>query len=91
MPSGVIPTLHACRGKAVYIGYAEDISSIAKKKGQNFFHNKCYMEYDHSVMRCMEERIAEKNKLEYQEDIINQTTCTLMTDMAAGEDSRRIS
>ena len=74
MPSGVIPTLHACRGKAVHIGYvagAEDILSIAKKEGQNFF---LYMEYDHSVMRCMKERIAEKNKLEYQEDIINQTT-----------------
>ena len=50
------------------------MSSIVRKEGHNLFHNKYYMEYDHSVMKCMEERIVEKNKLEYQEDIIKQTT-----------------
>ena len=30
-----------------------------------FFFNKYFMEWDHVVMNCMEERLAERNKLEY--------------------------
>ena len=68
-----------CRGKAVHdicIVVAEDLASIVKQERHHLFHNKYFMEYDHSVMKCMEERIAEKNKLEYQVDkyILNQTT-----------------
>jgi len=33
-----------------------------------FFFNKYFMEMDHVVMDCMEERLVERNKREYQED-----------------------
>ena len=33
-----------------------------------FFFNKYFMEMDHIVMDCMEERLVERNKREYQED-----------------------
>ena len=36
--------------------------------GGHFFHNKYFMEYDHTVMSCMEERIVQINKLEYQQE-----------------------
>ena len=35
-----------------------------------FFYNKHFMEYDHVVMDCMEQRIVEQNKLEYKRDCI---------------------
>ena len=34
------------------------------------FYNKYFMEYDHVVMDCMEKRIVEQNKLEYDRDCI---------------------
>ena len=35
------------------------------------FHNKYYMELDHTVMDCMEERLVAINKREYKKDCID--------------------
>ena len=35
-----------------------------------FFFNKYFMEWDHVVMDCMEERLVERNKLEYVNDCL---------------------
>ena len=34
------------------------------------FHNKYFMERDHTVMDCMEEQLVIRNKLEYQQDCL---------------------
>ena len=36
------------------------------------FYNKYLMEYDHVVMDCMEKRIVEQNRLEYERDCSNK-------------------
>ena len=33
-----------------------------------FFHNKYFMEVDHTVMECMEEQLIIRNKKEYEND-----------------------
>ena len=33
-----------------------------------FFHNKYYMELDHTVMDCLEEQLVIRNKQEYEND-----------------------
>ena len=33
-----------------------------------FFHNKYFMEVDHTVMDCMEEQLVIRNKQEYVSD-----------------------
>ena len=58
-----------CRGKVVHkvcvVGVG-DLPRIVEMAGGHFFHNKYFMEYDPVVMSCMEERIIQMNKLEYQ-------------------------
>lgn len=59
-----------CRGKELHhmcivsIGDVQEIvmSNLGK---DHVFHNKYFMDYDHTVMNCMEERIVGINKLEY--------------------------
>ena len=34
------------------------------------FHNKYYMERDHTVMDCIEEELVSRNKQEYEKDCI---------------------
>lgn len=34
------------------------------------FHNKYFMERDHTVMDCIEEELISRNKLEYERDCI---------------------
>ena len=60
-----------CRGKIVHsicIVGVGDLPHIINGRRGHIFHNKYFMEYDHTVMRCMEERIVQRNKLEYQQD-----------------------
>ena len=65
-----------CTGKVVHhccILNVRDIPLLHKyKSGQStiFFYNKYFMEYDHVVMDCMEQRIVEQNKLEYKRDCL---------------------
>ena len=65
-----------CTGKAVHhccILNVRDIPLLHKyKSGQStiFFYNKYFMEYDHVVMDCMEQKIVEQNKLEYRRDCL---------------------
>ena len=46
---------------------AADLASVTKGKDY-LFHNKYFMEVDHTVMTCMEERIVARNKLEYRKE-----------------------
>ena len=57
-----------CHGKVVHnicIVGVGDLPRVVKMAGGHFFHNKYFMEYDHTVMSCMEERIVQMNRLEY--------------------------
>ena len=60
-----------CCGKILHsicIVGVGDLPHIVNRRRGHIFHNKYFMEYDHTVMRCMEERIVQTNKLEYQQD-----------------------
>ena len=37
-----------------------------------FFFNKYFMETDHVIMDCMEQRLVELNKLEYAQDCLSR-------------------
>ena len=53
-----------CHGKVIHhicILGVGDLSRAVQKAGRHFFHNKYFMEYDHVVMDCMEERIVQMN------------------------------
>ena len=58
-----------CSGRFVHkvcILGAGDLASVVSTINQDsFFHNKYFMEYDDSVMTCMEERYREKNLEDY--------------------------
>ena len=64
----------SCLGKVVHdicIITALDLPKVMKAHMQHpnsFFHNKYFMELDHTVIRCMEERIVAQNRLEYEEE-----------------------
>lgn len=61
---------HVCLGKDVHkvcVVSLGDLQGILRLDN-HLFHNKYFLEYDHTVMRCMEERIVERNKLEYQQE-----------------------
>lgn len=60
-----------CHGKVVHhvcIVSVGDLPRVTEMAGRHFFHNKYYMEYDHAVMSCMEERVVQMNQLEYQQE-----------------------
>ena len=63
-----------CAGKAVHTSCILSVRDIPllheymSGKSMIFFYNKYFMEYDHVVMDCMEQRIVEQNKLEYERD-----------------------
>lgn len=61
---------HNCSGKYVHkicVVNLGDLQEVANSSGF-LFHNKYFMEYDHTVMKCMEEKIVERNKLEYYQE-----------------------
>ena len=64
-----------CAGKSVHTSCILNVRDIPLLHEYNlsgkrtvFFYNKYFMEYDHVVMDCMEQRIVEQNKLEYERD-----------------------
>lgn len=61
---------YQCHGTVVHkvcIVGAGDLRTIVRyKPGKRLFHNKYFMEYDHTVMGCMEKRIVARNRQEYQ-------------------------
>ena len=62
---------HECRGKLVHkicIVTAPNLKSVIRRSSKHLFHNKYFQKLDHTVMGCMEEKIVEKNKLEYYEE-----------------------
>ena len=66
-----------CKGRNVHglcILSSGDLPTVYSK-GVNahqptFFFNKYFMEWDHVIMDCMEERLVEQNKLEYENDCL---------------------
>ena len=40
------------------------------------FHNKYFMERDHTVMDCVEEELVIRNKQEYERDCVEYTSLT---------------
>ena len=66
-----------CKGRVVHdlcILSSGDLPTLYSK-GVNayqptFFFNKYFMEWDHVIMDCMEERLVEQNKLEYKNDCL---------------------
>ena len=66
---------YACSGKKVHYSCILNIHDLQKlfaygKRRDVFFFNKYFMKYDHVVMDCMERRIVQQNKLEYQRDCL---------------------
>ena len=67
-----------CAGKAVHTSCILSVSDIPllynymARKTTIFFYNKYFMEYDHVVMDCMEQKIVEQNMLEYKRDCLNK-------------------
>ena len=63
-----------CRGKVVHelcIPKIDDLRMIMNetRNGETaLFYNKYFMEYDHTLMDCMEEEIIARNKREFDED-----------------------
>ena len=54
-----------------------DLSSVhrqvnVKKLRGPMFHNKYFMERDHTVMDCLEEQLVVRNRLEYEKDCLSQ-------------------
>ena len=67
-----------CKGKNIHsvcILNSGDLPTVYSK-GVNahqptFFFNKYFMEWDHVIMDCMEERIIEQNRLECENDMLD--------------------
>ena len=63
-----------CAGKKVHFSCIINVRDIPllymRENSTVMFYNKYFMEYDHVVMDCMEKRIVEQNKLEYDRDCI---------------------
>ena len=67
-----------CKGKNIHsvcILNSGDLPTVYSK-GVNahhttFFFNKYFMEWDHVIMDCMEERIIEQNRLECEDDMLD--------------------
>ena len=60
---------HQCHGVVVHkvcVVGAGDLPGIVRDKSRRLFHNKYFMDYDHTVMGCMEERIVAGNRREYK-------------------------
>jgi hypothetical protein len=62
-----------CRGKTVHsvcIVGTGDLKYILNKRKTNdaLFHNKYFMELDHTIMDCMEERLVQENRIEFEHD-----------------------
>ena len=63
-----------CNGKnvrSVCIVNSGDLKEVVEGGRRALFHNKYYMELDHTVMDCMEERLVTENKREFEEDCLH--------------------
>ena len=47
---------------------AADLQSVRESKAHAFFHTKYFMELDHTIMDCVEERLVAENMREYEQD-----------------------
>ena len=68
--SNTLGKQHACQGLEIHqvcIVAVGDLQEVAGQTGK-LFHNKYFMENDHVVMNCMEERMVDRNRLEYEQE-----------------------
>lgn len=54
-----------------------DLENVMKTSQQAIFHNKYFMDVDHTIMDCMEERLVVENKVDFQKDC-NITTAAVL-------------
>ena len=63
-----------CQGIVVHsicIITAGDLPMVMRtSENRTLFHNKYFMNHDHTAMDCLEEMIVEKNKLEYERECV---------------------
>ena len=52
----------------ICITTARDLQRVLEYSSAHLFHNKYVMNYDHVVMMCMEEVLAQENMMEYLQD-----------------------
>lgn len=60
-----------CVGKNVHsicVVTVGDLKLVLDKKRRSLFHNKYFMEQDHTIMDCMEESLVVQNMKEFQDD-----------------------
>ena len=62
-----------CHGQVLHtvcVTNSADLPAIVKSASLNgyVFHNKYFVEMDHTIMDCLEERIVNKNREEYQQE-----------------------
>ena len=64
----------ACKGKQrhsvclVTVNELEGVLKASKNGVTAFFHNKYFMEQDHTIMDCMEERLVATNRMEFKQE-----------------------
>lgn len=64
----------SCGGKKVHdicVVSVEELKELLSRSGdgkKSLFHNKYFMELDHIVMDCMEERLVARNRIEFKQD-----------------------
>lgn len=67
---------HRCSGRVVrdvcVVGIG-DLEWVLEKEGDHLFHNKYSMEFDHTVMNCVEQRLVHRNRREYQQECLEHS------------------
>jgi hypothetical protein len=62
---------YSCHGTVVHevciVGIG-DFPAIVRDRSRRLFHNKYFMDYDHTVMGCMEEHLVAANIQEHQQE-----------------------
>ena len=59
-----------CNSADLYrLNYQPHTLSIKSGKGETLFHNKYFLELDHTIIECMEEEIVRRNRNEYFKDL----------------------
>jgi beta-1,6-N-acetylglucosaminyltransferase 4 len=64
-----------CRGQTIHqvcITNLDDLHEIVHLGATHAFHNKYSMDYDPTAMQCMEARIVNSNKLEYEMECLQE-------------------
>lgn len=59
-----------CSSADLYrLNYKPHTPLIKSGKGESLFHNKYFLELDHTIIECMEEELVRRNRMEYFKDL----------------------